>query len=559
MLGVLAGLALVGFGWSIPSQFKSVPVSVLVEAGRSGPGLEDLMRDALDEGRPGVADLLADGAAAVQHGAAEIMREAVDRYLEHNPDLAIWGAGDPYLTHAFRPEFIATRDPRAGVIKHFLPAEARRSLRGFLEGSRNATVQTLLATADLQSYRQFLPVVSASGAPLEATILLAAMLVQSDRLGDGALRELRAKAERAVSTGDAAELELFYLDLLSLARRLNWGQLTEITSRADSTEALGELRHLLQVAPDAAPVLLASAAIAEQLDDLTGYVIDKGPIGKEAVAFALFHGKGSLDLLLRQQVPVDGDLTLPPSPVEITVVQSALDPIVRFALAEPIQAFAVKIAAYLLGGLLFFLVAEHLTALHRLELSAGFTTVARSVGAMLVCLLLIVFNEPYLAFGSEPSGYELRVVVPVIGTSSVATMTESSNAFPVDVATVVSISFFFMLQSLVYLICLLKLKEIQSKNIPPLLKLRLTENEENLFDSGLYVGIAGTSAALVLQVLGVIEANLLAAYSSNLFGILCVAFVKIRHVRPFRQKLILEMAESGQLAETLETRPVKTG
>jgi hypothetical protein len=45
---------------------------------------------------------------------------------------------------------------------------------------------------------------------------------------------------------------------------------------------------------------------------------------------------------------------------------------------------------------------------------------------------------------------------------------------------------------------------------------------------------------LVLQVLGLIEANLLAAYSSNLMGIIGVALVKIRHVRPYKRTLILE-------------------
>ena len=43
--------------------------------------------------------------------------------------------------------------------------------------------------------------------------------------------------------------------------------------------------------------------------------------------------------------------------------------------------------------------------------------------------------------------------------------------------------------------------------------------------AGLYIGIAGTATALVLQVLHIIDANLLAAYSSNLFGIVCVALV----------------------------------
>ena len=94
---------------------------------------------------------------------------------------------------------------------------------------------------------------------------------------------------------------------------------------------------------------------------------------------------------------------------------------------------------------------------------------------------------------------------------------------------------------MMYFICLRKINQIAAEPITPRLKLRLMENEENLFDSGLYVGMMGTAAALVLQVLGVIPPNLLAAYSSNLFGIVCVALVKIRHVRGFRRQLILEI------------------
>jgi hypothetical protein len=107
-------------------------------------------------------------------------------------------------------------------------------------------------------------------------------------------------------------------------------------------------------------------------------------------------------------------------------------------------------------------------------------------------------------------------------------------------STVVSIAVFALLQVVMYYICLQKISQIARQEAAPLLKLRLMENEENLFDSGLYVGMMGTAAALVLQVLGVIEPNLLAAYSSNLFGIVCVALVKIRHVRGFKRRLILE-------------------
>jgi hypothetical protein len=119
-----------------------------------------------------------------------------------------------------------------------------------------------------------------------------------------------------------------------------------------------------------------------------------------------------------------------------------------------------------------------------------------------------------------------------------------------DLTTIVSIVFFAALQITVYALCLIKLREIDRQPCAPALKLRLTENEEHLFDSGLYVGIAGTAIALVMQVLGLIEANLLAAYSSNLFGILCVAFVKIRHVRAFKHRLILESQQSEELTQT---------
>ena len=116
-----------------------------------------------------------------------------------------------------------------------------------------------------------------------------------------------------------------------------------------------------------------------------------------------------------------------------------------------------------------------------------------------------------------------------------------------DTSTLLSIALFAALQVAVYFTCLLKIREVARQPVGPLVKLKLMENEENLFDGGLYVGIAGTAAALVLQVLQLIESNLLAAYSSNLFGIMCVALVKIHHVRAFKRQLILEAQAEARL------------
>jgi hypothetical protein len=112
----------------------------------------------------------------------------------------------------------------------------------------------------------------------------------------------------------------------------------------------------------------------------------------------------------------------------------------------------------------------------------------------------------------------------------------------------ISITTFALLQVGMYVLCLFKISEVDRQALPAHVKLKLMDNEENLFDAGLYIGIAGTATALVLQVMGVIEANLLAAYSSNLFGIVCVALVKIRHVRPYKRKLILEIQQAVPVA-----------
>jgi len=73
------------------------------------------------------------------------------------------------------------------------------------------------------------------------------------------------------------------------------------------------------------------------------------------------------------------------------------------------------------------------------------------------------------------------------------------------------------------------------------MKLRLLENEENLFDTGLFVGLGGTVISLILlNVWQLKEASLVAAYASTLFGILFVAVLKIGFVRPYRNLLIRE-------------------
>ena len=161
--------------------------------------------------------------------------------------------------------------------------------------------------------------------------------------------------------------------------------------------------------------------------------------------------------------------------------------------------------------------------------------------ALFAALLLVIATEPFLLKAAPLSAYRLKIVIPML--ANVATPSSQTRTLThpdMDTSTLISIGVFALLQVVTYLVCLMKIGEIARQNITSQLKLRLMENEENLFDSGLYIGMMGTATALVLQVVGVIPANLLAAYSSNLFGIVCVAIVKIRHVRGYKRQLIIE-------------------
>ena len=98
------------------------------------------------------------------------------------------------------------------------------------------------------------------------------------------------------------------------------------------------------------------------------------------------------------------------------------------------------------------------------------------------------------------------------------------------------------MQLTVYVFCLIRLSMIKRIKAPAKLKMQLLENEETLFDLGLYIGLGGTVFSLILLTMGIVTASLMAAYASTLFGILFTALVKTMHVRRYKRRLLLEAA-----------------
>ncbi len=530
-LGLGLGLLLVA--WLLPVNVKSLNTALLREAGRDTPTVAGFGRDLLELDKPGPAALVLEAARKVGDPAAGAFGVVYDAYAKNHRDLMPWGGWDVALEPLLASRNAASPVDSKPVLNFMVTQQARENLRRYLSVSRLPGVQTLLKTGALTSTQRFVPASRPGGQPLDAVILLSAYLWQTEHLSAGLQREVRALAESAVSSGHMGELEDFYLDILTLGKRLNWVQLSELLRTAGNLGTVGQFAHLTRVAPEHLPVIYAAALMTKSADGVANYLIAYGQPGAGHLQLALSHGEGAVKQLVLRQVPVTPG------------VGSEFELGAAFALRHPELALLAKYAAFLAGVfLLLRAVDRRLFFSVEKSLRAAFPRMGSGLIAAILTFIFFVFSEPFLLKAAPLSDYKIKLTVPVIGAVTAPAATDSTTSATMDTSTIASVLVFALIQIGMYVICLQKISEVARQTIPAATKLKLMENEENLFDGGLYIGIAGTATALVLQVLSIIDANLLAAYSSNLFGIVCVALVKIRHVRPYKRQLILEIQQS---------------
>ena len=536
---VLAGLALAGLAWTLPVNLKSMSPALLREAGVGTPSLARFGGQLVESEKIGPAALVLAAARAVDDPGAPKLAAALKDLAAHEPEMVAWGGWDPFLDPLFNLRQNKGRTTSTPVLNFFLTENARHSLRDYLSNTRSLGVQSVLRTRDIMATGRFVPATQPGGQPLDAVILLTALLYQGEHLSPALQREVRELADQANAQHNLGDLEEFDMDLLSLGRRLDWTQLAELLGRTEDTKTVDEYAHLARVASDQLPLIYAAALFSGSADRVASYLIQYGKAGLEDLRLALTDGQGAVSQLMLRQVPVNRSLS------------SGTATAAPLVLLHPQVMLAVKYLGYLLGVFLLF------RGLDRWVVGPGtpfaFGHLKSGALAILFAGLFIVATEPFLLKAAPPSEFRMRLVIPaLVSTATNPAQSTDQTITHMDSSTLISIAVFAALQVAMYFTCLLKIREIARSPVTPLVKLRLMENEENLFDGGLYVGIAGTATALVLQVLGIIEPNLLAAYSSNLFGITCVALVKIRSVRPYKRKLILESQTLAPLVPSSE-------
>jgi hypothetical protein len=523
------GLGLLALAWLLPVNVKSLNTALLRAAGQGTRTVAGLGRDLLELDKPGPAALVLEAAQRTGDTGANALQVIFDDFAAKHRDMMPWGGWDVALEPLLVTRNAASSAASQPVLKFMAQQAARDNLRRYLAVSRLPAVQTLLQTGALTTTQRFVPANRPGGQPLDAVILLSAYLWQTERLSASLQREVRALAEIAVRTGQMGELEDFYLDILTLGQRLNWIQLSELLRTTGNLGTVGQFAHLARIAPEHLPVIYTAALMTKSADRVAHYLITFGRPGAENLQLALSFGEGAVEQLVQRQVPVTRGAG-PEFEFGAT-----------FALGHPELALLAKYAAFF-GGIFLLLRALDTGLFFSIEstLRGAFPRMGSGLIAVILTFIFLVFSEPFLLKAAPISDYKIKLTIPVIGALAAPVASASNPPTTMDLTTILSITLFACLQVGMYVICLLKISEIDRQQLAAASKLRLVENEENLFDGGLYLGIAGTATALVLQVLGIIDANLLAAYSSNLFGIVCVALVKIRHVRPYKRKLIVE-------------------
>ncbi len=284
------------------------------------------------------------------------------------------------------------------------------------------------------------------------------------------------------------------------------------------------------------PAVYAASVWSEQPEKVTRYLMSHGRPGTRWLQNAMRQGRGSMKMVLDRQLPVSDRAGL----------GHWLPSAAAFSLRHPGWALFVK---FLLLGLGCIILMRAWNSFFTVSATGANAVrdfiLRRRAMACALFLTLVALGEPIFLQPAQSSEYTVSINLPVLSEDENQTSTPKNNIAMLAnsniVLNVILFLAFAAIQLFVYLTCKSKVDEIRQGEGDPLLKLRLLENEDNLFDMGLYIGIAGTALTLAIKMLAPqFGISLSVAYASNIFGILCVALVKIHHVRGARQQLIMD-------------------
>ncbi len=536
----LLGLGMLLCGWLVPLHLRAVDASVLQRAGQKTPALTSLGLALLNAKNVGAAQLVAQAARNCRAPGRETLDQAVAEFIRDQPAVQVLGTPDPYLERllgvAARSNFVA-----APLTELVVRLENRGEVMARLQASRRPVVRELLRLRDLTNTVIFPPSHSASGQALDAAISTTGLLLEADYFSRGLTDRLQDHAALANRGGNPQAIEQLLLDVMSLGQRLNWSQLAALVQKTDDADTLRLLTHFVRKADGHLPAVFAAVIFTGKSAAITGYLLEFSQTGLEDLSASLAWNVGGVNELLERKQRLYRSVWRE-AVVRYDPFGAFFDFAVDYAWLMPGFTLAMKWLFYFAGGFLLAMAAHYLRRVPALERPLqvrGFHFAREFLFGLGFLVMVLLLSEPFLAQDSQKVESPFRLRLPTVDSVLAAGSHASASSF-MNQLSLLTLLLFFVLQSLIYTACLVKLAEIRRQPVPPRIKLKLLENEDHLFDAGLYLGFVGTIISLILVSLGVIKPSLMAAYSSTSFGIIFVSIFKIFHLRPLRRKLLLE-------------------
>jgi hypothetical protein len=542
---VLLGCAAAACGWLVPAHLRAVDADVLQWAGRNTPSVAGLGQQMVNRGNLGAARLLAQTARQENLPGAEQLNAATGKLATLLPATQTWGGGDSRLVGLFETSGEPLRSNSEPFTEFAVRRENRAKIFELLGASPGPAVLELLHCRDLTNTVLLPPSASASGQAFDSAICVCGLLLREGKLTttlSNTVDQLAADANRGRGS---QPLEEALMDFMSLGQRFNWAQLAAFAGRIEDAGTLHQLAGILRQADDRTAPVFSAVLLSGEPRAVAGYLLKFDQTGLGDLTAALRFGEGGVDELLHRDQRLYST-----GAGQRLAARAPLSAFFNFAVdycwRRPGFALILKWLLYLAGG---FLLAAALhfarpvpTSLEQPLQVRGFHFAREFLFALGFLLVMLLLSEPFLAQESQKVELPFRLRLPMAGAAALAEKTgPTGSIMNLNPTVLITMLIFFVLQALLYIASIVKLAEIRRQAVPPRIKLKLLENEDHLFDAGLYLGFLGTIVSFILVSLTIFkQLSLMSAYSSTSFGILFVVTFKIFHLRPARRTLLLE-------------------
>ncbi|MDR4499343.1 MAG: hypothetical protein MRK02_15720 [Candidatus Scalindua sp.] len=420
-----------------------------------------------------------------------------------------------------------TKEP---VFSALVYPETEQKAMGMLKARGHLFYQQLCSWQEGRKAQLLYPLSDVRGSPTKIIFLLFSILLETEDMS----LELKNNLEKELIQAPEKEWGAFEksaLSLLFLSKRLSLEDLRIFIRLSNQSDSLVTFAAFLQKMPDQSANILK---IAEYLTPSTvpsffNYLARWHTTGINTLLQAHKQSRESFSFLLEHQRGIGADWP--------SFVSNDYYPIAWFNAihaADPDYAYGLKTLFMFVSILLFLFSCAVLTV--RLQFSYCLLFISVGILCTLVLSLglergpLILPDLPVLNFSNAVSQ---NLFNSASLTKGVTGMNFISLAFTI---------FFFSLQLFLYFLGRNHIDKIKKVPADASTKVKLLENEDHLFDMGLYVGLSGTVLSLIVITMGCSNIGLMSAYTSTLFGIIEVALLKLTSLRPYKKLLILEMS-----------------